>query len=250
MAQSISQEALAATGLPGATAASRYAGATASGAPATGTFAVGDYVVDQTGKVYVCTVAGTPGTWVTGASSFSAGTTGLTPSSATTGAITLAGTLAVANGGTGVTTSTGTGSTALSTNPVLYGPIEAVYLNNSASISGLTSYNINGGQTVGYFQLAAAGNFSFSFSTTTGTVNSFLATGQSITIAILTTQGSTAYYNNATPQIDGTTSGVTIYWQGGTAPTAGNASQIDAYTFTIIKTASATYTVLAAQTKF
>ena len=77
MAQSISQEALDATGLPGATAASRYAGATASGAPTTGTFAVGDYVVDQTGKVYVCTVAGTPGTWVTGASSFSAGTTGL-----------------------------------------------------------------------------------------------------------------------------------------------------------------------------
>ena len=64
MAQSISQEAIGATGLPGATAASRYAGATASGAPTAGTFAVGDYVIDQTGAVYVCTVAGTPGTWV------------------------------------------------------------------------------------------------------------------------------------------------------------------------------------------
>ena len=53
-----------ATGLTGATAASRYVGATTSGAPITGTFAVGDYVVDQTGKFYVCTVAGTPGTWV------------------------------------------------------------------------------------------------------------------------------------------------------------------------------------------
>ena len=63
MAQSISQEALVNTGLPGATAASRYAGATASGAPTTGTFAVGDYVVDQTGAMYVCTVAGTPGIW-------------------------------------------------------------------------------------------------------------------------------------------------------------------------------------------
>ena len=52
-----------ATGLTGATAASRYAGATASGAPTTGTFAVGDYVVDQTGKFWVCTTAGTPGTW-------------------------------------------------------------------------------------------------------------------------------------------------------------------------------------------
>ena len=64
MAQSISQEAIGATGIPGATAASRHAGATASGAPVSGTFAVGDYIVDQTGKFYVCTVAGTPGTWV------------------------------------------------------------------------------------------------------------------------------------------------------------------------------------------
>jgi len=63
MAQSISQEAIGATGLPGATAASRHAGATTSGAPVSGTFAVGDFIVDQSGKFYVCTVAGTPGTW-------------------------------------------------------------------------------------------------------------------------------------------------------------------------------------------
>lgn len=58
----------AAKGLPlaltGATAATRYVGGTASGAPASGTFAVRDFVIDQTGKVYVCTVLGTPGTWV------------------------------------------------------------------------------------------------------------------------------------------------------------------------------------------
>ena len=51
------------TGLTGATAASRYVGATASGAPVSGTFAVGDYVVDQSGKVWICTAAGTSGTW-------------------------------------------------------------------------------------------------------------------------------------------------------------------------------------------
>ncbi len=50
-------------GLTGATAASRYVGATTSGAPTTGTFSVGDFVIDQTGKVWVCTTAGTPGTW-------------------------------------------------------------------------------------------------------------------------------------------------------------------------------------------
>jgi hypothetical protein len=46
----------------------------------------------------------------TGVTSFSAGTTGLTPSTGTTGAVTLAGTLAVANGGTGTTTAFTTGS--------------------------------------------------------------------------------------------------------------------------------------------
>lgn len=51
------------TGLTGATAASRYVGGTTSGAPASGTFSVGDFTIDQTGRVYVCTVAGTPGTW-------------------------------------------------------------------------------------------------------------------------------------------------------------------------------------------
>lgn len=55
--------AFAPVGLTGATAASRYVGATASGAPASGTFAVGDFVIDQTGKAWVCTTAGSPGTW-------------------------------------------------------------------------------------------------------------------------------------------------------------------------------------------
>ena len=53
------------TGLTGATAASRYAGATTGGAPASGTFAVGDYVIDQaSGSHWVCVTAGSPGTWV------------------------------------------------------------------------------------------------------------------------------------------------------------------------------------------
>ena len=57
-------------------------------------------------------------------------------------------------------------------------------------------------------------------------------------------------YYNSSVQVDGTTSGVTTKWQGGTAPTSGNASSVDTYNYVIIKTASATYTVLASQTKF
>lgn len=78
-------------------------------------------------------------------------------------------------------------------------------------------------------------------------VNNTLAVGQSVTCAVLLTQGSTAYYLNAY-QVDGST--VTPKWSGGSAPTAGNASGIDVYTFTIIKTADATFTVLASQTQF
>ena len=63
------------------------------------------------------------GAIASGVTSFSAGTTGLTPSTGTTGAVTLGGTLDVDNGGTGVTTSTGTGSVVLNTNPTLVTPI-------------------------------------------------------------------------------------------------------------------------------
>lgn len=52
-----------ASALTGATAATRYVGGTTSAAPVAGTFAVGDFVIAQDGVVWVCTVAGTPGTW-------------------------------------------------------------------------------------------------------------------------------------------------------------------------------------------
>ena len=58
-----------ASGLTGATTATRYVGGTVNGAPTSGTFAVGDFIVDQTGTIWVCTTAGTPGTWTTTISS-------------------------------------------------------------------------------------------------------------------------------------------------------------------------------------
>jgi hypothetical protein len=74
-----------------------------------------------------------------------------------------------------------------------------------------------------------------------------LSVNQSATVAFLVTNGSTAYRPTAF-QVDGVS--VTPKWQNGTAPSAGNASSIDSYTFTIIKTASGTYTILASQVKF
>lgn len=56
------------SGLTGAVQSSRYVGATTSGAPASGSFSVGDYVVDRSGKFWICTTAGSPGTWTNTAS--------------------------------------------------------------------------------------------------------------------------------------------------------------------------------------
>jgi len=54
-----------ASGLTGATAGTRYVGATNGGPPTTGTYAVGDTVVDRLyGLFWVCTGAGPPGTWM------------------------------------------------------------------------------------------------------------------------------------------------------------------------------------------
>jgi hypothetical protein len=78
-------------------------------------------------------------------------------------------------------------------------------------------------------------------------MNTAMATGQTMTIAFMVTQGATPYYNSAVT-IDGTS--VTPKWQNGLAPSAGYASSVDTYTYTITKTASATFTVLATQTKF
>jgi len=78
-------------------------------------------------------------------------------------------------------------------------------------------------------------------------LNSIMDTGESITIAHIVSQGGTAYYNSAV-QIDG--SSVTPEWQGGAAPDAGNASSLDTYSYTVIKTADAAFTVLASQTQF
>jgi hypothetical protein len=73
--------------------------------------------------------------------------------------------------------------------------------------------------------------------------------GSSKSVAFMITNTGTAYKPAATSvTIDGVT--VAPKWNGGTAPTVGNANSIDVYTFTIIKTASATYTVLATQSKF
>ena len=103
-------------------------------------------------------------------------------------------------------------------------------------------------QSVLYYTSNASANWTLNVRGNSSTsLNTLMSTGDILTVTFLVTQGSTAYYNSAF-QIDG--SSVTPKWQQGTAPAAGNASSIDAYVYSIVKTASATFTVFASQTKF
>ena len=104
-------------------------------------------------------------------------------------------------------------------------------------------------QSVLYYTTNATANFTLNVrGNSSTTLNSLLAVGDAITVVFLNTNGATAYYPTVY-QIDG--SAVTPKWQGGTAPAAGNASSLDAYSLTIIKTAATpTYVVIGSQTKF
>jgi len=100
--------------------------------------------------------------------------------------------------------------------------------------------------SIWYYTSNASANHTLNFRYNSSTsLNTALAVGDAITLVWLNTNGATAYYPN-TIQIDGNA----VTPKVPAAISAGNASSIDAYLFTIIKTASATFTVLETQTKF
>ena len=188
--------------------------------------------------------------------------------SATNNAISVANTqitgiLSVANGGTGASTLAGANIPAINANNTFTGTqtfsgtssTVAIVLNDAAEVAnvsataatGTINYDITT-QSVLYYTSNASANWTINFRASSGTsLNTAMTTGQSVTAAFLATQGSTAYYNNVV-QVDGST--VTPKVQGGTAWSAGNASSVDVYMYTIVKTGSAAFTVFASQTKF
>jgi hypothetical protein len=130
--------------------------------------------------------------------------------------------------------------TTLSNLPVA-GPIENMQI--SATVpTGTLNIDVTT-STFWYFTSSATANFVFNFrGNSTTTFNSLIAAGQSISLVILVTQGATPYYPTSI-SIDGTT--VTPKWLNAVVPASGNASGVDAYSLTVIKTAANTYTVLA-----
>lgn len=118
---------------------------------------------------------------------------------------------------------------------------------SATAATGTINYDVIT-QGVLYYTSNATANWTVNFRGTSSTsLNTLMAVGETRTVTFLVPQGTTAYYNSAV-QVDGAS--VTPKWQGGSAPTTGNTSGIDVYTYSIIKTASATFTVLASQTQF
>lgn len=138
-------------------------------------------------------------------------------------------------------------SSAVENLPLLTGPRESVSLVGSGA-TGTVNIDVETAH-VWYYTASAGGNFTINFrQSSSATLASLLAVGHSITVTVLNTNGATAYYPNAF-QIDGSTA--TIKWQYGSAPASGSASAVDAYTFTIIKTAATpAYVVLGSFVKF
>lgn len=319
---------MAATGY---TPISLYYSTTASAVPVNTNLVNGELAINITdGKLYYKDNSGVvkllaSNAATTNVTTFSAGTTGFTPSSATSGAVTLAGTLATTNGGTGLTAFTSGGAVyASSTSALTTGTLPtasggtnltsftsggAVYATSTSALTtgtlpiasggtgattlaganiallnvaqtftatqtfngtsateamktlniaepanvvgtaptSTTNFYINSG-AVQYYTANTANNWTLNFAFSSGTsLNTAMAVGDSMSCTMIVTNSTTAYYPSAFT-IDGTS--VTPKWQGGSAPTSGDASALDSYTFVIIKTASATYTVLASQTKF
>jgi hypothetical protein len=118
---------------------------------------------------------------------------------------------------------------------------------SATAATGTINFDVNTQGTL-YYTTNASANWTLNVRGDSGTtLNTVMTTGDSITITFLNTNGVTPYYASAFT-IDGTS--VTPKWQTGIAPTAGNASSIDAYSYAIFKTGSAAYTVFASQTKF
>lgn len=157
-------------------------------------------------------------------------------------AISLGGSNTTIAGLTSVTSANANISTALTTK----GVIEPISVSATAA-TGTINIDFLSNPGV-YYTTNASANWTLNVrGNSSTTLNSVLATGDMASITFLAQQGGTAYYANVI-QVDGST--VTPKWQGGTAPTSGNASSIDGYSLTILKTGNAAFTVFASQTKF
>lgn len=151
-------------------------------------------------------------------------------------------------------TNIGIGRSPVANNGILqlysYGSIKALFESATIVAAAPTSplsFDLSI-QSIQYHTVNATTNFTLNIRGNASTsLTDIMQIGQSGSMALMITNGGTAYYPNAF-QIDGTS--VTPKWQGGTAISSGNANSIDIYTFTVVKIGTSSYTLLGTQTKF
>jgi len=135
------------------------------------------------------------------------------------------------------------GTTGITGQPAIYENITS----SATAATGTINYDLIT-QSILYYTANASSNWAVNIrGDATNTLNSLLAVDQAASIIFLVTQGASSYYPTSLT-IDG--SSVTPKWQGAIAPTSGNANGIDAYSYSILKTGNAAYTVLATQSRF
>ena len=119
---------------------------------------------------------------------------------------------------------------------------------SGGTLNGSSNLNLASNAVI-YYTANAGGNWVWNLRADASTaLNDIMANGDSMTFAALVTNGGTAYYNTGI-QIDGTSIN-DVKWSGGTPPGAGNADSVDVYTFTVIKTSNATFSVFGSQSQF
>lgn len=125
--------------------------------------------------------------------------------------------------------------------------LEAATVSATAA-TGTINYDVMTAENVLFYTSNATANWTLNVrGSDVVSLNSLMDSNQSLTIVFMNTNGGTPYRPTGFT-IDGTA--VTVRWAGGTAPANGNANSIDAYTYTIVKTGSAAYTVLGSQTRY
>lgn len=135
------------------------------------------------------------------------------------------------------------------TSAKLNGAAQEAFYGNGSAFAGYTFYATTNGAAQGTFAGNATANGAINITSTAAqTLNTLMATGQSMTVTLVLQNGATAYYPTSIT-VDGSAPTV-LRWSGGTAPTAGSANAWDVYTFTLIKLGSPNWLVLASVTKF
>jgi len=196
----------------------------------------------------------TSGTWNGTTIAVANGGTGIT--SFGTGIATFLGTPSSANLISAITDETGSGSlvfgtaptltNAVNINTILRGPEERWTVSATAATGTIPLDILTSG--ILYYTSNASANWTLNVRGNSGTtLNDSLATNDSITVVFFATNGATPYYQTGF-QIDG--SAITPKWQNGSAPSAGNANSIDIYSYTIVKTGNAAFAAFGSQTRF